>query len=719
MTLISSVQDILNGLTWANMKTSVTNMFTGYMLGQFTITTMSDYMIAQNALVTKEGYSKALETAQICEMLGLSNASIIQQTIIALNGIQMFTGYNTPYSFDYSGLPYFLVYHRHLMRAFKWAKDLGQDLTKWDASKAFNDYKILCDTLGLHPLAYKPPNLYWWSGRRYYDEWAEGIDICLKLFEVDPTQTAIRNYAVNDMWANLITTHWDGTYFGYGGAGGGYEGEAGFFYLVIGRLRALNNMTLPNWANILTDIHNRFLINGWLSPQWTTGSTSYYCVIHAHDMMDESRVGMSVGAWVSLNAFYHLLPSADQVMIQQMLYNATSAWQYLMSSSRLYNATTKRFRWVSSTDVYTDDATAMACVLMLLQGIVPSTGSLFVPLYEWFYEDEGGCLLNKYFHFDLTNHVITIPVKAGTLTFIYGTTPVTYNFPFDGCYTITFDANWNSIVGTPTRNDLDTSLLWLTQPVNPPPVTHYNVVMTNHGGGSTTPASGTTVYSDGDTVNVSATPDGAHDFDYWIDNGVTITQQDYSFVIHENHTIDCYFKSNVTPPTRNVNMSKVGNGTISPTAGDHVYDDGDTVTVTAQPDANNIFSYLMDGVVRINSVPYVFTIHEDHVIIVYFSPISGYHNVTMINNGGGSTTPTAGDHTYNDSDSIAVVAVPDSIHDFDYWLDNNVRNNSQSYVFIIHEDHVIIANFKLKIPYVPLPKSTYMNQDIFITGITV
>lgn len=80
-------------------------------------------------------------------------------------------------------------------------------------------------------------------------------------------------------------------------------------------------------------------------------------------------------------------------------------------------------------------------------GIVPGSGSIAIPVSKHFYEDNLNMINPELYAFDLTGNVLTIPVmNPGTLTFIYGRTPVTFDFKASGIYNVTFSEYYNSII---------------------------------------------------------------------------------------------------------------------------------------------------------------------------------------------------------------------------------------------------------------------------------
>jgi fibronectin type 3 domain-containing protein len=76
---------------------------------------------------------------------------------------------------------------------------------------------------------------------------------------------------------------------------------------------------------------------------------------------------------------------------------------------------------------------------------VPITGSLAIPTLEENYPPDTTPYLVREMKFDYMNHKIKIPVNAGELTFVYGSSPVSYNFTSDGVYDIEFTVDWNQI----------------------------------------------------------------------------------------------------------------------------------------------------------------------------------------------------------------------------------------------------------------------------------
>ena len=95
---------------------------------------------------------------------------------------------------------------------------------------------------------------------------------------------------------------------------------------------------------------------------------------------------------------------------------------------------------------FNDDASAVGAMTLFLDGIVPDTGYLAINASNEAYQDYRTCFPTSEWNFNYQNQTITIPVIAGTLSFIFGTQEVTQNFHSNGVYTIQFSNDWNSII---------------------------------------------------------------------------------------------------------------------------------------------------------------------------------------------------------------------------------------------------------------------------------
>jgi hypothetical protein len=95
-----------------------------------------------------------------------------------------------------------------------------------------------------------------------------------------------------------------------------------------------------------------------------------------------------------------------------------------------------------------DSASLIGAMTLFLYGITPGTGHLAINASEERFNDYRTCFPVSHWKFDYANRLITVPVTQGTETFMFGSTPVTLNFPSSGVYDIQFASNWNSVSWT-------------------------------------------------------------------------------------------------------------------------------------------------------------------------------------------------------------------------------------------------------------------------------
>jgi hypothetical protein len=520
MSLIQKIGNCINAVNWSDTEHIACKVYFGYLLGKYGVTEFENEINYYNGLGTMQGYSEAAVLRTLADLLGVTSPTLDNYTKTTLTNTPFLGTTHVPINWNYSGHDYFIVCRYGQIHMYKVAKQLNWELTKWNSSSAWQEMKNVFvaagnkGVLGLDPR----DNSYYAGEDRYYDEHTQSIACLIDLYEVDKVNNGgALTYARDTLWTYVNNTFWTGSYYKYKVANPDYECEAPFFYFVIGRMRALNGYSLTNWDRILTDIYSRFLINGWDSPQWTYGSTRYYSVVHTHSTNSQRRLGNTLMAWISLHAFYHLLDSTRQQVIRNLLKSDTgTAWNLMLAYSGLYDSSTNKFRFLSDGSV-NDTATATGITLLFLLGIIPETGSLYIPLFNWGYEcngavpyDLGGAVLNGYFKFDYANRKIRLPIKAGTLRFIYGTADVEYTFASDGIYEITFSTDWNSIVDVVKIGNLDPDLLYLTEPVSPPeiPSVNMNFVIIPT-------ASANTVYEGVCNALITYTPPSGITIDHW------------------------------------------------------------------------------------------------------------------------------------------------------------------------------------------------------------
>ncbi|HXX87958.1 MAG TPA: hypothetical protein VEH86_05885 [Candidatus Acidoferrum sp.] len=345
-----------------------------------------------------------------------------------------------------------------------WAQSYNSSITaKWNITAAYDQFDSAVNysvSTGPHfglPLYIYPDGTGLTETNRYYDECASTIDCYLIFYAMLNVSDAL-NKAVY-WWSYLCSTHWNSAYqfFQYTPTDVLYECEAGFFFKIVGLLKYYYP-NLGNWSYVIEDICNRFLSKEWNSPQWLQpNGKSTFSVVHASGIEgggnNQSRLENTLAAWQTLMGFYLQLDINYQLDLQNMLYGTIEtqpAWELLLTpTAGLFNSTANLFSF-SSFGGYGEfkndaNATAEAEELMVMMGIVPHNTTISFPLeelqYEYTYDIDP-----LIFRINLTSRTLTFSTKCGgTLTFQYGTSPITVNFAQAGVYDIEFSASWNMI----------------------------------------------------------------------------------------------------------------------------------------------------------------------------------------------------------------------------------------------------------------------------------
>ena len=391
-------------------------------------------------------YVDALYVARLADLNSYSSDTIIADTKTALQQISMCGSlpitanahsYGDP---DLQNTGCFLLYNRYALYGYKYAIQYGDSTTKWNINQAFTDFS---NAYTKKPLGSVSGEMLWcdpqenWAksySSRYYDEHAETLSTFLQFAEQNvPNAMTFADQA----WTG-VQAHWNSQYGYYGYTGTTVtECEVGNFAQIIAEYMTQRGGTITNWDRVISDVNYKLLANSWSSPGWASPGV----IIHAKGVNNQLRLWETMGATVALQNLYPYFSPTMKTNWANMLMGSNPAWKGLMASSLNSGG---YFRGVSDTGT-SNDATVCAAATLFLDGIVPGTGNLAIPYREEFCNDERTPFSVTDFKFDYTNRQITIPVNAGQITFIYGSSPISYTFPTNGIYTVQFSNDWNLI----------------------------------------------------------------------------------------------------------------------------------------------------------------------------------------------------------------------------------------------------------------------------------
>ncbi|HPE17226.1 MAG TPA: PEGA domain-containing protein [Tenuifilaceae bacterium] len=143
------------------------------------------------------------------------------------------------------------------------------------------------------------------------------------------------------------------------------------------------------------------------------------------------------------------------------------------------------------------------------------------------------------------------------------------------------------------------------------------------GEGNTTPEVGDHIYTEGTSVDLFASPSVGYQFAKWIIGDEEIFTQSVSFIITQDTLATAYFEE-TTAIQYTLTLTKVGNGTLTPPAGEHIFNEGAEVTITATPDDGWQFNG-WSGDLDSENATEIITINSNLNIVANFSEIEHYN----------------------------------------------------------------------------------------------
>jgi parallel beta-helix repeat protein len=475
-TLADQLNTTINTVDWASPMSWTIPHFSLIFTGQ------GNY---DAAVPTIPDFKTMAQAKRMAEIDGVNSPLLDQNLTQALNDLQMAGHWPNLDSHV------MWVYWRFLVFAYNYAAELGADTSKWDRDLAFQEY-LQCWQKDHDFLWFNPENGTATDYMdRYYDENAQVLSVFLKFYQTGVPDAL--DYA-KQMWTHLCTDHWSGNYFPYTGTSGQVECEAGSFAEIIAELYATSGYNLSKFPDyILQDLDYKFLSGGdWSAKLWSPGA---YVVRHA-ESNPEKRLENTVNAWAALHSYYYLMNSSMRSEFISLMSGSPKAWQGIVDNSGMYS--NGQFRWRTNT-IYSDDATCAGAMILFLNGIVPDSGSLAIPVIDETYQDWCSMFPADEFRFDYTSRTIRIPVWQGKINFIFGTEKASYTFPSYGVYEVQFSSDWNTVTSARKVSMLDSRFTYI-KPQSSLPVHDLNTQLDYAGIQEAINA----VEKDGNTIYVGA-----------------------------------------------------------------------------------------------------------------------------------------------------------------------------------------------------------------------
>jgi len=196
-----------------------------------------------------------------------------------------------------------------------------------------------------------------------------------------------------------------------------------------------------------------------------------------------------------------------------------------------------------------------------------------------------------------------------------------------------------------------------------------------------------------DCTEVEAVPDATNDFVNWT-GGLTSTDNPLTVL---NVTADMTINANFIIGQHTLTMATAGtgSGTVTPGAGNHIYNHGDVVPIEAVAATGSTFSGWTGSVADPGSATTTVTITAGMTVTANFT--IDQHTLTMATGGTGSgtVTPTAGGHTYNYGDVVDIEAVTTTGSTFSSWTGSVAAPGSATTTVTITGDMTVTANFTI------------------------
>ncbi|MBN1369444.1 MAG: InlB B-repeat-containing protein [Dehalococcoidaceae bacterium] len=146
------------------------------------------------------------------------------------------------------------------------------------------------------------------------------------------------------------------------------------------------------------------------------------------------------------------------------------------------------------------------------------------------------------------------------------------------------------------------------------------------------------------------------------------------------------------PPQHTLTMAVIGQGSTNPSVGNHSYNEGQNVNISANPSNGWRFDRWEGDVANPNSRTTSVTIDGDKTVTAVFEEIPTY-TLTMAVNGEGSVSPVPGSHAYEENDMVNISATPAEGWRFVNWSGDVADRNLDSTTVIMNDDKTVTANF--------------------------
>ncbi|NLT44977.1 MAG: hypothetical protein GXX80_05670 [Thermotogaceae bacterium] len=226
--------------------------------------------------------------------------------------------------------------------------------------------------------------------------------------------------------------------------------------------------------------------------------------------------------------------------------------------------------------------------------------------------------------------------------------------------------------------------------------THTLTMLEPSGSGDVEPAVGNSVYEEGSEVSLAATPSDGWDFDFWqIDGEFFSGSEQITITMNASKTAKAFFVEE--PPTVfTLTMAQpTGQGSVSPSVGNHNYIEGTTVLLSATPAEGWGFeAWYLDGSNYSDSQNVSVVMDRDKSVSATFVQEVEKVTLEIYKSGRGTVSPDVGIYSYDKGAEVNLSATPDAGYHFEDWLVDGTTYEVADITITLEWDTIAIATFR-------------------------
>ena len=187
-------------------------------------------------------------------------------------------------------------------------------------------------------------------------------------------------------------------------------------------------------------------------------------------------------------------------------------------------------------------------------------------------------------------------------------------------------------------------------------------------------------------IQLEAKPMEGYRFDGWsgdltgVENPITVELDSHK-----------YITANFSPAAYMINIGVDGGGTTSLETGDHKYNSGSEIDITAIPDDGWNFAGWIGDVADQTSSTTTVMVDRDKNVTARFNPIM--HTLTVYYDYNGGDASTSGPYSYREGTVVDLLITQENGWRFDGWEGDVADPTSTNTTVFIDSDKYITANF--------------------------